>query len=96
MNIKRVMLSEKSHKFKIETARYINSKRLKIDQIGALIHHLSPENVLKRGYSITLNKDNSAIKETKTLKKGDKVKTILFNGELTSEIFEISEKIHKL
>ena len=96
MNIKRDMLSEKSHKFKIEPARYIDSKRIKIDQVGALIYHLSPENVLKRGYSITLNNDNCAIKETKTLKKGDKVRTILFNGELTSEIFEISKKIHKL
>ncbi len=90
INIKQGLLSDKLIKLQTEPGRNLYDKNLKIKQIGKLIHHLSPENVLKRGYSITL-KDNRAVKGIKGLNKGEKVTTILYDGKLSSEIFEISK-----
>ncbi len=46
---------------------------------------LSPLEVLKRGYSITY-KNNNPIKNIKEIKKGDKIKTKLYKGEINSEV----------
>ncbi|MCD4770006.1 MAG: exodeoxyribonuclease VII large subunit [Bacteroidales bacterium] len=90
ISIKRGLLSEKLIKLQTEPGRDLYNKKLKIERIGKLIHHLSPENVLKRGYSITL-KNNKAVKGVKGINKGDRVTTLLYNGKLCSEIFEINK-----
>ncbi|HRS54263.1 MAG TPA: exodeoxyribonuclease VII large subunit, partial [Bacteroidales bacterium] len=51
---------------------------------------LDPINILKRGYSITLY-NNKPIKNSEDIKEGDKIKTKLMNGELTSIITKINK-----
>lgn len=46
---------------------------------------ISPENILKKGYSLT-TKENKIIKSVKSLKKGDTIKTLLADGEVTSSV----------
>jgi exodeoxyribonuclease VII large subunit len=47
------------------------------------IENMSPESVLKRGYSITLS-NGKAVKSTENLKEGDALETILFEGRIFS------------
>ncbi len=49
---------------------------------------LNPRNVLKRGFSITL-KNNKPVKESSYLKKDEKIKTILYKGEVLSQVENI-------
>lgn len=58
--------------------------------IGKTIQHLSPEKVLERGYSITL-KNGKPLLKTTGITKGDKITTILHDGKIDSEVFDIKE-----
>jgi len=52
---------------------------------------LSPLAVLSRGYSITMKlPENEVLKDSKKLKKGDKVRTTLGSGSFVSNIEEVS------
>lgn len=44
---------------------------------------VSPQNILKKGYSLTV-KDNKIVKSVTSLEKGDVIKTLLADGEVTS------------
>ena len=44
---------------------------------------LDPKNVLKRGYSLTL-KGGKVIKDASMLREGDRIKTVLYKGEVSS------------
>lgn len=83
-------LSGLRYKFKTEPARMIKSNETKLVNIKRAIDHLSPEEVLKRGYSITLRKGKS-LKNTDDLKNADSVTTILHSGKFDSEVFDIRE-----
>ena len=52
---------------------------------------LNPKKVLKRGYSISANKDGQVIKSIKDVKKGEKITTTLCDGTITSTIEETEE-----
>lgn len=47
---------------------------------------LSPLNILSRGYSITFTEDGRVIKEAKSVKAGDIIKTKLHGGDITSQV----------
>ena len=52
---------------------------------------LNPENVLSRGYTLTVDEKGMPIK-IKNSKPGDKIKTIFKDGSLTSEVKEVEKK----
>ena len=52
------------------------------------LESLNPKNILKRGYTITLNSDNKIIKDINKVNKNEEIKTILSNGELISIVKE--------
>lgn len=54
-----------------------------IDNIEKNVNNMSPENVLKRGYSITKN-NGKAIKSFQEAKEGDLLETILLEGNIRS------------
>lgn len=56
-----------------------------LDSLKEKISILSPQNTLKRGYSLTL-KDGKTITKADELKAGDKIVTMLANGEVKSII----------
>ncbi len=62
---------------------------LGIENIEKNIHNMSPENVLKRGYSITYLNGKS-VSTFKDLKEGDLLKTTLNEGSVTSIVNKIS------
>lgn len=58
---------------------------LECDNLSEKLHLLSPENVLKRGYSITL-KDGKAVTKATDLQAGDRLVTKLYDGEIASTV----------
>ena len=57
----------------------------------ATLDALNPENVLSRGYTLTVDENGLPIK-IKNSKPGDKIKTIFKDGSLTSEVKEVEAK----
>ncbi len=62
-------------------------KRLRLNRMEDILRLVSPENILKRGYSIT-RLNGHAIKDTSEIKPGDKITTTLLSGNVTSVITE--------
>ncbi|MGY8641712.1 MAG: exodeoxyribonuclease VII large subunit [Verrucomicrobiales bacterium] len=52
----------------------------------ALLESISPQAVMKRGFSMTLNQDGSEIASPKALKKGDRLRTVFFEEEVESVV----------
>ncbi|MBF0566233.1 MAG: exodeoxyribonuclease VII large subunit [Nitrospirae bacterium] len=57
----------------------------KLNSIEKAITHLTPDNVLKRGYSITYC-NGKALKDEDDVKLGDHVKTVLYKGAIESTV----------
>lgn len=63
----------------------LKNQEKKLEQLSQICRLLSPEETLKRGFSITLQ-NGKVVKNAKTLKAGDRIKTLLHQGSLESEI----------
>ncbi len=69
----------------IRSKQILKNHNTKIERLTEKIKLLEPSNVLKRGYSITMH-NGKPVKDIKKLKKGDTVKTRIFNGSFESKI----------
>lgn len=58
----------------------------KISSLDQQLEALNPTAILKRGYSITCKEDGTVIKTKHDVKKGEKIKTTLFDGIIESEV----------
>ncbi len=70
------------------TDRFIEDRRTEIQQLEKDVKNLSPENVLRRGYSITLI-NGKAARYANDLKPGDILETQLYKGEIESEVKKV-------
>ena len=68
----------------------LKDRKSELNNTEKNIINMSPENVLKRGYSIT-QLDGKAIKSIKLVKKGEILKTVVYDGQITSKV----ESSHK-
>jgi exodeoxyribonuclease VII large subunit len=58
----------------------------RLAQAGAKLELLSPNSTLQRGYSITRTTDGRIVKSVKSVRKGDKLTTIVLDGEFGSVV----------
>jgi exodeoxyribonuclease VII large subunit len=65
------------------TNTLFKSRSLELENIRKQIKNMSPENVLKRGYSITLL-NGKTIKSFEDVKPGDTIHTAIFEGNISS------------
>lgn len=63
--------------------KFIKNERQRLKSVESSVNHLNPRNVLKRGYSITYN-NGKALKNISDIQKGDSLRTVLSEGEVTS------------
>jgi len=63
----------------------ISNESNKLDNISNLLNYSNPDNLLKKGYSIS-TKDGKILKSIENINKNDVVKTILFDGEFESTV----------
>jgi exodeoxyribonuclease VII large subunit len=63
----------------------LKGRNLELDHISKQIRNMSPENVLRRGYSITLL-NGKPITNFEEVKKGDTLKTTVLEGDISSVV----------
>ncbi len=73
------------------TKQFIDKENRRIEHNTSKIKLLKPENILKRGYSIT-RLNGEVIKNRLDIKKGDIIETELFDSVLQSKIESINKK----
>ncbi len=67
------------------TNHFIDSESVQLEKLESKNNLLNPDNILKRGYSITLF-NGRVLRNSKGITKGAKIKTVLHNGELDSTV----------
>jgi len=78
-----LILSQHKSVLDLQTRYKIKDCRSELENAEKNIQNMSPVNVLRRGYSITLL-SGKALKDCSSLKTGDQIETKLFNGTITS------------
>ena len=64
--------------------RYVS----KLDNLIRLLKNLDYHRLLKRGFSITMDKRGRILKEIKKVKKNESMDTLLFDGKIYSKVFK--------
>ncbi len=82
LNLLNALLQQSKFLFKSQTNELNNLERT--------INNLSPENVLKRGYSITLL-NGKAIRSYNEVKQGERLETMVIDGVIQSDVVSISK-----
>ena len=78
---------ENQNKLRRNTKQIQNVQAQKLDTIADTLRLLDPQQLLKRGYSITSN-ENGIIRSAAQMKPGDRIITQLVDGSFTSTINE--------
>jgi len=91
--VKQNKLESEEEKFAYRVKNNISEIKNKLDFYNKSIFNLDPINILKKGYSIT-KIDGKVIKNAKNIKKGDQIKTVLYEDELVSIVDSINKNKH--
>jgi exodeoxyribonuclease VII large subunit len=68
----------------------LEQRRVKLHGLGQRLEDLNPQNILKRGYSITVKKGTrEVLKDTHQVERDDSVTVKLFKGELDCIVSDI-------
>jgi len=73
--------------------RVLQTRQSRLDRCAASLQALNPRQVLARGYSILLNKENHAVRNAAEVIPGECLRGILGTGEITLEVKE--NKVHE-
>jgi len=76
---------------KRDAQRQLEYTTLRLKNAEKNIHNLSPNNVLKRGYSIT-QMNGKALHSSTQVKEGDSLTTLLYNGSVSSTVKRKNKK----
>jgi exodeoxyribonuclease VII large subunit len=71
-------------------SNFVRTEKKEIENIEKHIELMNPVNVLRRGYSITLI-NGKVLQKIDDVKKGDSLKTMLSDGEITSVVNHINK-----
>jgi exodeoxyribonuclease VII large subunit len=87
---KRVMLRNNNQNLTTGTLNYLNTIMTRFKGLESTLHHLNPENVLLRGYSIT-SLNGRILKSCNKLKRDDIIDTQLHDGSFQSRVLGTEE-----
>lgn len=86
-------IEDLSKRIEMAIKNFIRLKSAQFQKIIEKLETLSPLSILSRGYSITFKMPGEEIiKDVKSLKKGDSIKTRVHRGEIISAIQELKEE----
>ncbi|MBX9791266.1 MAG: exodeoxyribonuclease VII large subunit [Pirellulales bacterium] len=72
--------------------RRLDLARHRVERLGGKLESLSPLQVLARGYSLTERADDGhLVRDARTLKMGDRLRTRLARGSVTSRVEELDD-----
>jgi exodeoxyribonuclease VII large subunit len=81
----RTQVEQLHDKFINELRQITREENLRLDSMAQNINNLSPEAVMKRGYSMTIH-DDKVVKDAGQLKVGDTLKTVVYEGSFISKV----------
>lgn len=90
VNNARIGLAHSASDIRQLTAQHMHMENIRINNIYEKVNLLSPQNTLKRGYSITIF-NGRAVASSSLLNDGDMITTKLYNAEIVSEIKTIKK-----
>lgn len=79
-------VKDKQDRLSRAIALYLSSLSDKVKSYESRLKSINPDNIVKRGYSITIGEDGMPITSTKNVHKGQKIKTKLKDGIIESEV----------
>jgi exodeoxyribonuclease VII large subunit len=85
-----VILRNNSQNLATGTLNYLNTINSGIKGFESTLHHLNPENVLLRGYSIT-RLNGRVLKNCHSLRRDDIIDTQLHDGTFQSKVLGAEE-----
>ena len=85
------MVQQLSAALKHQTKQLLQIENHFVSEKGQYIRMVSPENILKRGYTLTL-KDGKIIKSVKELKENDIIETVFADGRVESTTKKLSRE----
>jgi exodeoxyribonuclease VII large subunit len=86
----RMNVSQQTLTLKKDTASFFKSIQYEVSSIEKSVQNMDPENVLKRGYSIT-RLNGKAVKSIAVLKPHDTLNTVVADGQVISEVKSVKE-----
>jgi len=84
-------LKNYSRMVSLHIKHFIRQQKTSLEFIEEKVRLLDPQNVLKRGFTITTFNER-LISSVDGVKKGDKIETIFHNGSIESEVVDINEE----
>lgn len=72
----------------------VKNERIELGNMEKNVANMSPENVLKRGFSITL-KNGKAVRSIEQVNAGDRIETLVFEGKISSEVQSTTNNTHE-
>jgi exodeoxyribonuclease VII large subunit len=88
----RNQVDQLQEKFVSKLRQMIREEHLLLDGMAQNVNNLSPEAVMKRGYSMTIY-NGKAVKDARQLKVGDILKTVVYEGSFLSNVQTTQIKI---
>lgn len=82
---KEIDLKNRSEWFAMHVHQLLTHQQVVIDTLEQQVHLLDPQNILKRGYSITYH-GGKPLTDTASVNPGEIITTRLYKGEINSEI----------
>jgi exodeoxyribonuclease VII large subunit len=70
---------------KKDVSSTLKARTIRLTSVAQNLNNLKPENVLKRGYSITMLKGKS-VRDAKQVKPGEELTTLLLDGRIVSTV----------
>ena len=85
-------LSSYKEDLDIEIRQLVSHYKELLEHKKATLEALNPDNVINRGFSLTIDEEGKPITDIKDIKKGQKIKTIVKDGVISSEVIETENK----
>ncbi len=85
LRTKNEFLEQAALRIPLQARGMLKKHQTELSAVEKNVFNLSPENVLKRGYSITLL-NGKAMKDAAETKPGDVIRTVLLHGAIESEV----------
>ena len=85
-------LSSYKEDLDLEIRQLVNHYQELLRHKKTTLDALNPDNVINRGFSLTVDEEGKPVSDIKLVKKGQKIRTILKDGIINSEVIDTEKK----
>lgn len=85
-------LSSYKEDLDLEIRQLVNHYKELLAHKKVALEALNPDNVINRGFSLTVDEEGKPVSDIRQVKKGQKIRTILRDGVINSEVIDTEKK----